>query len=98
MNFSQPWEGASSMKESSSEPTKDDRSCAEPRLMPTLVAPGGLIVCLEMPRMTHLGHFSDVAVLDGNLDSKLVAGAGQRFESARRLCLFPAKSVNYIKE
>ena len=76
------------MKESSSEPTKDDGSCAEPRLMPTLVAPGGLIVCLEMPRMTHLGHFSDVTVLDGTLDSQLVAGAAQRFESARRLSFF----------
>jgi hypothetical protein len=62
------------MKESSSEPTKDDGSCAEPGLMPTLVAPGGLIVCFEMPRMTHLGHFSDVTVLDGTLDSQLVMG------------------------
>jgi hypothetical protein len=62
------------MKESSSEPTKDDGSCAEPRLMPTLVAPGGLIVCLEVPGVTHLGHFSDVAVLDGTLDSQLVTG------------------------
>ena len=60
------------MKESSSEPTKDDGWCAEPRLMPTLVAPGGLIFCLEMPRMTHLGHFSDVTVLDGTLDSQFV--------------------------
>jgi hypothetical protein len=47
-------------------------SALMPTLMPTQAVPGGLLVSLEMARMAYLGHFSDVAVLGGSYNSKLV--------------------------
>jgi hypothetical protein len=54
------------MKESSSGPTRDDGSCAEPRLMPTLMppgaTPGGLTVFVKYAKQAYWPCFKDAAV------------------------------------
>jgi hypothetical protein len=52
-----------------------------PTLMPTRAILGGLIVSTEMEESPYLWAFTDATVLGGPCNSKLVAGAGQRFSS-----------------
>jgi hypothetical protein len=56
-----------------------------PALMLTWAILDGFIVSTEMKESPYLWAFSDDVVLGEPCNSKLVAGAGKRFESARRL-------------